>query len=241
MIIGFIGVPGCGKSTIARILHSVKKIDDTIIEYPLRDLYDKPFFVRNTIKFFKVLGYSLKNSAYVKRIRVRMKGTKKADTKGAIKVLINYIFFVQNYEKYKYSKNIVVFDEAFLYHLWYFQFQSESLSYDRHLECFFDEGLFSDIIISVSCNRDVLLKRLTARKAKTPLEREINDKRSIRLLEKQIQHILNYAKSHVKHRSTAFIEVDNTHPESMKQNALRIIEQIEDHMQIVENEYIVLV
>ena len=237
MIIGYIGMPGCGKTTIAKILYSLEHIGKTKVEYPLLNHYKKPYLIRNVIKVVKVYIYMLKNSSYTKGIRKKIKDTNQKNIFSFTRVFYNYVFFVSVYEKYKYSPNIIIIDEAFLHQLWLIQYRSKYLHDDKHLNCFFDEGMFSDLIINVDCNHNVLIDRFTHHKTNVKMERSDNIKRTIRASSKEMEKIIKYAKAHVKHRDVEFIEIDNTDFDDFENNIIHVITRLKEKLKGYENRY----
>lgn len=117
MQIEFIGLPASGKSTVAKALFDSLTALQTPAEYPLYELYRRSWFWRNVCKTGSVAWYFLSE----KKARAFTRQLKSIGSLGfqeRWKLTFNNLYLMSVLSKYQTSKQLCIFDEGSLHHLW---------------------------------------------------------------------------------------------------------------------------
>jgi thymidylate kinase len=224
VIVEFIGLPGSGKSTVAKSIFEEKQIKKLHITYPLYNLYNKGWVQRNLIKFVLVINYFIFNFFYSLDVIKLIKSTKQNSTKNIIKLSFNFLFFLSVHKKYKESKDIVLFDEGLLHNVWAILYEATSKNIDYNK--FILDSCLPNVVVYVECDIQTNIDRLLLRKSNTRIESSSNLPLEIQNSKKDIEDIISNAKILPKLSKLKLIKIDNSENASLMNNKEKIIQLI---------------
>lgn len=118
MIVEFIGLPASGKTTIAKGIYYNFKQESYNIRYPLLEVYKLSWLKRNLYKSVKVLSYSIKNFNKTFLFSKLIFSYRQVRLGDYFRILFNNIYFFSIQEQYSCSKDIIIFDEGSIHHIW---------------------------------------------------------------------------------------------------------------------------
>lgn len=221
MIVEFLGLPATGKTSLAKEYIKLQKRKDINIEYPLENLYKKPWFTRNINKMSSFVKYILNNpkkSMLALHTIIRLE---QETWKDIVKVYFNYIFLVSQYNRCSKQDQIYIFDEGIVHTIWSIIFKAKKQIRKDQLEILLDNIKLCKNIVRVEVEETLIEKRLYTRKSGTRLEKEEDVISAIKKSKDQINNILKIIQEDLKYNIN-IIEVRNDCEEDLKKSALLI-------------------
>ncbi len=230
MIVEFIGLPGSGKTTIAKNVYFQKSIALRKIRYPLFFLYRKSWFKRNIIKSFKVTKYVLCN--YFKSISIlkSIYDTNQNSIIQIIRLYFNFMFLLATYGEFKECDDVIIFDEGLLHFMWAIQYASENQLDSINIRQFMDYGIQPDVVVKIDCDANTVFERLILRGPKTRLDKEVNLLCKIKESIDKFDYILSNLKSLKLDSRIDIVSIDNTDNNGFVAKTNIITESIEKRM-----------
>ena len=161
MIIEFIGLPACGKTTISKSIHELKYISGKEIIYPLHEIYRKSWFCRNMMKFVDVTA-SICSHPVISIQLFKLIHEARPGVKQLCKRYFNCQFLYSQINKYRNHKGFVIFDEGILHHAWSIVVRAKSrLDIKFFLDLY---GEYEMKLIYVNCDLGIIDERIKKRK-----------------------------------------------------------------------------
>jgi len=227
MIVEFIGLPGAGKSKLASNIEvkSEEPLTKIKVIYPFKKIYAWPWLIRNLYKFFHSIVFLLKHPIKSWKLLLFILKFKQKNKIDYIRLFVNNTCFISFQNKYKKSKDVVIFDEGLVHHLWGIMANSYNKKLSREFLNFYE---FPDLIIKVDVSEKTILYRNNKRKYSRRHSKILSD---FPIEQKNIESLFVEVISYISNKNIIHsLSLENEKVRDLNRNINRINLQIEQQL-----------
>lgn len=161
MIVEFIGLPGSGKTTVAKEISRITSKNGLLVEYPLYDLYGEKWIKRNIIKALTILKVIIRLPIKALMLIAIILSSKQKKFTDNFRLIFNNLYLLEKIRYYSKSKKIILFDEGVFHHCWAINIGAEKqVDIDRYLKVFRN---CSRKVIYIYCEIDIIANTIHSR------------------------------------------------------------------------------
>lgn len=223
LIVEFVGLPGSGKTTIAKEIYDRGNIAGNTVDYPLYIFYKKSWISRNVSKLLNIFFFAVVNPLVFLTIIKMVVTSGQKRPSDYFRLSLNSVYIISIIKKFSTSENIVLFDEGILHHGWAIKLGAKkSVDFEKYLRICGPDS----IIIHVFCDKEVVKERMINRGKLNSRHKFIKD--DLEKSEKLMHECLRYTCGNL-------ISLENSKPGSMVNNADEIVKILESRYEVQGN------
>ena len=164
MIVEFIGLPGSGKSTIARKVHFELIKSGISCALPVLDIDEqKSGLKRAILKLYYSALAAVSVPLFTAQVVHTCLFSQQKTAKDLNKCLRNFLVFRILLNKYRKSRDVFLFDESLLQAIWSLGLGNKDINLNKYIPIIYTEKTAPDLLIYTKCLPETIFKRVRKR------------------------------------------------------------------------------